>query len=44
VTRQRTCEEDHLGHLEPMVAAAERELTAAGVTQKPQVVVADAGY
>jgi transposase len=32
------------GHLEPMVAAAERELTAAGVTEKPRVVVADAGY
>jgi hypothetical protein len=32
------------GHLEPMVTAAERELTAAGVTDKPRVVVADAGY
>jgi transposase len=32
------------GHLEPMVRAAERELTAAGVTDKPQIVVADAGY
>jgi hypothetical protein len=32
------------GHLEPMVTAAERELTAAGVTEKPRVVVADAGY
>jgi hypothetical protein len=32
------------GHLEPLVAAAERELTAAGVSEKPQVVVADAGY
>jgi hypothetical protein len=27
-----------------MVSAAERELTAAGVTEKPRVVVADAGY
>ena len=32
------------GHLDPMVSAAERELTAAGVTEKPRVVVADAGY
>jgi transposase len=32
------------GHLEPMVRAAERELTAAGVSEKPRVVVADAGY
>jgi Transposase DDE domain len=32
------------GHLEPMVRAAERELTAAGVSEQPQVVVADAGY
>jgi hypothetical protein len=32
------------GHLEPMVVAAERELAAAGVTEKPRVVVADAGY
>jgi DDE family transposase len=32
------------GHLEPMVTAAERELTAAGVREKPRAVVADAGY
>jgi transposase len=32
------------GHLEPMVTAAERELTVAGVSEKPRVVVADAGY
>jgi hypothetical protein len=32
------------GHLEPMVAATRRELAAAGVTDAPQVVVADAGY
>src|SRR5215218_1196628 len=32
------------GHLEPMVAAAERELRAAGVTERPEVVLADAGY
>jgi len=32
------------GHLEPMVSAARRELEAAGLTDPPQVVLADAGY
>jgi hypothetical protein len=32
------------GHLGPMLAAARRELTAAGVTKPPEVVVADTGY
>jgi transposase len=32
------------GHLEPMVNAAQAELEAAGVTDTPGVVVADAGY
>jgi transposase len=32
------------GHLEPMVEAAERELEAIGITDKPQVALADAGY
>ena len=32
------------GHLEPMVAAACNELRAAGVTEQPGVVLADAGY
>jgi transposase len=32
------------GHLGPMVDAARRELAAAGVATKPDVVVADAGY
>jgi transposase len=32
------------GHLEPMVSAAQEELTRAGVTGTPGVVVADAGY
>ncbi len=30
--------------LDPMVAAAERELADAGVTERPEVVLADAGY
>jgi hypothetical protein len=32
------------GHLGPMVTAARGELAAAGVTDRPDVVVADAGY
>ncbi len=32
------------GQLEPMIAAAERELAAAGVTQNIEVALADAGY
>jgi transposase len=32
------------GHLEPMLDAAQRELHAAGVTEVPRVLVADAGY
>jgi hypothetical protein len=32
------------GHLEPMVDATQKELEAAGVTETPGVVVADAGY
>jgi transposase len=32
------------GHLDPMVEAVEAELEAAGVTDTPDVVVADAGY
>ena len=32
------------GHLEPMVAAAARELARAGVEESPEVVLADAGY
>lgn len=32
------------GHLGPMVEAAQRELEAAGITDQPGVIVADAGY
>jgi Transposase DDE domain len=32
------------GHLEPMLTAARAELQAAGVTDRPEVVLADAGY
>ena len=30
--------------LDPMIGAAERELVEAGVTERPEVVLADAGY
>jgi transposase len=32
------------GHLEPMLNAAQRELDIAGVTERPEVLLADAGY
>jgi hypothetical protein len=32
------------GHLGPMVQAAQRELEAAGISEQPGVIVADAGY
>jgi transposase len=32
------------GHLEPMLDAAQRELAGAGVTDTPEVLLADAGY
>src|SRR4051812_9573686 len=32
------------GQLEPMMAAARRELARAGIEQAPEVVLADAGY
>jgi hypothetical protein len=32
------------GHLEPMLDAAQRELQAAGVGHRPEVLLADAGY
>jgi transposase len=44
VAAELNADSPDFGHLEPMVAAAERELTAAGVTHTPRVVVADAGY
>ncbi|MDQ3434609.1 MAG: transposase [Actinomycetota bacterium] len=38
-----TADSPDFGHLEPMVAATERELQQVG-TERPEVVVADAGY
>ena len=39
-----TIDSPDFGHLEPMIVAAERELEAIGVTDHPQVALADAGY
>ncbi len=33
-----------VGHLEPMLVAAERKRAAAGVDELPEVLLADAGY
>ena len=39
-----TVESPDFGHLEPMVAAARADLDYAGVTERLEVVLADAGY
>jgi transposase len=39
-----TVDSPDFGHLEPMMVATERELEAIGVTDQPQVALADAGY
>src|SRR6266536_2011108 len=44
VAAEITTEGADFEQLEPMVAAAERELQDAGVTDGPEVVLADAGY
>ena len=44
VAAEVNAETADFGHLEPMVNAALGELDAAGVTDTPEVVVADAGY
>jgi hypothetical protein len=44
IAAEVTIDSPDFGHLGPMVAASERELRAAGVTETPGVVVADAGY
>jgi len=44
IAAEVTIDSPDFGHLGPMVAATERELRAAGVTETPGVVVADAGY
>jgi hypothetical protein len=44
IAAEVTVDSPDFGHLEPMVTAAQAELTKAGVTAAPQVVLADAGY
>jgi hypothetical protein len=39
-----TVDSPDFGHLEPMVTAAQRELARAGISDAPEVVLADAGY
>jgi transposase len=39
-----TASSPDFGHLEPMVKATKRELEAIGVTETPEVAVADSGY
>ena len=44
VAAEVTVDSPDFGHLEPMVSAAQSELEKAGITDTPEVVVADAGY
>ena len=44
VAAEVMCRSGDFGNLEPMFEATERELEAAGVTEKPETVVADPGY
>ena len=44
VAAEIAVESPDFGHLEPAVRAAMRELRDAGVTQRPETVLADAGY
>lgn len=44
IAAEVTVESPDFGHLGPVVSAAERELELAGVTDRPGVVLADAGY
>jgi transposase len=44
VAAEITTEGGDFEQLEPMISSAERELEQAGVTERPKVVLADAGY
>ena len=39
-----TLDSPDFGHLGPMIEATERQLAKAGITERPEVVLADAGY
>src|SRR5215210_6246691 len=44
IAAEVTVDSPDFGHLQPMIAATETELAAAGITAAPEVVLADAGY
>jgi Transposase DDE domain len=44
IAAEVTADSPDFGHLGPMVTAAEKELGAVGMTDQPEVVLADAGY
>ncbi len=44
IAAEVTVDSPDFGHLEPMIAATETELAAAGISAAPEVVLADAGY
>jgi hypothetical protein len=44
IAAEVTVDSPDFGHLEPMIAATETELTGAGIRAAPEVVLADAGY
>jgi hypothetical protein len=44
IAAEVTIDSPDFGHLEPMVAAARADLDYAGVTERLEVVLADAGY
>jgi transposase len=44
IAAEVTVDSPDFGHLEPMIAATEAELAAAGIGSAPEVVLADAGY
>ena len=39
-----TLDSPDFGHLGPIIEATERQLAKAGITERPEVVLADAGY
>ncbi len=44
IAAEVTVDPGDFGHLEPILDAAQSELEAAGVTETPGVLLADAGY
>jgi hypothetical protein len=44
IAAEVTVDSPDFGHLQPMVAATDAELAAAGITASPEVLLADAGY